>query len=448
MVMVRTALETPADMETEVTRISAAGATTPTTENARRRKNHRRRIPPSCFKPSTSAYLFLLACWYNGVVSLASDDPVRVFVNNTNSREQGPAPPGYQSDSFQARIYGGEQVEDESLYPYFIDWNGCAASLIYPDIALTAAHCQGDRGPAMVGSYERDATSSEAVGARVTKMIPHPDFYQQEFNGLLQNDIMVVQLGGWVEKRTVPRDDGLESPKADDPLTIMGLGRLTGEVVATVGNETYLKYPTVLQTAEVSYVDNTTCAETYEGLNNDLAFCASSGQSDSCYGDSGGPVIDLEGTQVGIVSFGIGCGNSRFPGGYTRVSHYNEWIEQQICAGSQNPPPSCEQEGDGRGGKRKRQYKRLRIDLKHDLFPEDITWQLIHPRRGIVARSKDYTVKEYLDMQGVIETVFVDVKHGQYTFQIEDFYGDGMGIGDYGKSMCPLMSYRMLYQTM
>ena len=34
--------------------------------------------------------------------------------------------------------------------------------------------------------------------------------------------------------------------------------------------------------------------------------------------------------QVGIVSFGIGCGRRNIPGVYTKVSAYEDWIEETI----------------------------------------------------------------------------------------------------------------------
>lgn len=58
------------------------------------------------------------------------------------------------------------------------------------------------------------------------------------------------------------------------------------------------------------------------------------GISDSCQGDSGGPLqIYPEGSYiakvVGIVSFGISCG-SAWPGIYTRVAYYLDWIESHV----------------------------------------------------------------------------------------------------------------------
>ena len=50
-------------------------------------------------------------------------------------------------------------------------------------------------------------------------------------------------------------------------------------------------------------------------------------------GDSGGPLfICLPGTctQIGIVSWGIGCAKEQYPGVYTRVTEMMPWIRRIV----------------------------------------------------------------------------------------------------------------------
>lgn len=56
-------------------------------------------------------------------------------------------------------------------------------------------------------------------------------------------------------------------------------------------------------------------------------------------GDSGGPLVCRRGdhwTQVGIVSIGLDCGDVNFPGIYSKVSFYVDWITKTIRQFSDN----------------------------------------------------------------------------------------------------------------
>jgi hypothetical protein len=47
--------------------------------------------------------------------------------------------PGACEGNIETRIVGGAQAGQDK-YPYFILWEGCAATLIHEDVALSAAH--------------------------------------------------------------------------------------------------------------------------------------------------------------------------------------------------------------------------------------------------------------------------------------------------------------------
>lgn len=58
------------------------------------------------------------------------------------------------------------------------------------------------------------------------------------------------------------------------------------------------------------------------------------GRTDACQNDSGGPLVCLDADKqpvlVGIVSFGKGCARPNYPGVYSNVASYTEWIHQTI----------------------------------------------------------------------------------------------------------------------
>ncbi|KAK7022796.1 hypothetical protein SK128_010999, partial [Halocaridina rubra] len=51
-------------------------------------------------------------------------------------------------------------------------------------------------------------------------------------------------------------------------------------------------------------------------------------------GDSGGPLVfdgaNGRSQEVGVVSSGLGCGDSRYPGIYSRTDAYLNWIDEVV----------------------------------------------------------------------------------------------------------------------
>lgn len=89
-------------------------------------------------------------------------------------------------------------------------------------------------------------------------------------------------------------------------------------------------------------MDRESCARSYEDLTklprglDDNMLCALDAnvtrKSDSCLGDSGGPLLMIVGPNhsvVGVTAFGQKCGGSA-PSVYTAVYPYLKWIEEQV----------------------------------------------------------------------------------------------------------------------
>lgn len=86
-----------------------------------------------------------------------------------------------------------------------------------------------------------------------------------------------------------------------------------------------------LQAVQIPVISREACREKYDDETiTDRMICAASLLEgiDACQGDSGGP-FEENGVLIGIISWGIGCGDRRYPGVYTNVvdTEIHEFIE-------------------------------------------------------------------------------------------------------------------------
>ena len=96
--------------------------------------------------------------------------------------------------------------------------------------------------------------------------------------------------------------------------------------------------PKTLQVVDVPMIDNRQCEQWHreKGINviiYDEMVCAGyyGGGKDSCQGDSGGPLMLYDEDAgswllVGVVSFGNRCAEPGYPGVYTRLTTFIDWI--------------------------------------------------------------------------------------------------------------------------
>jgi trypsin len=227
----------------------------------------------------------------------------------------------------------------------------CGGTLIGSTIVLTAAHCMyynaiwDPVNHVLVNLYDRyDPAGVVTINIRDPSeggkdIVVHPDFDASPEKAMY-NDIALVFLpvGQKVADYAQINDDPNE-PVEDDPMRVMGWGHTE---YGGDGSD-------VLLETTVDYISNVECIEAYADItaeygvvitDTDGMMCAYQNFAGSCQGDSGGPLfqVDKDGeignrpTQVGIPSWTIGCADPRYPGLYTRVSYYEEWIKETVCS--------------------------------------------------------------------------------------------------------------------
>lgn len=207
-----------------------------------------------------------------------------------------PAPPG-AAPWIAALMIGGHQF--------------CAATVIGERAALTAAHCQVDPSADTLLVGTQDLTSGgRRIGITETRN------HWRWTSTTSGHDVAVLILADPVG---VPPIELARVAPDDGTALVLGWGRTSESGSGS----------SVLLQAELPLVPWAQCWQAYPLALDDTMLCAGGKDLDACYGDSGGPLV-RDGKQLGIVSFGRGCGRPGFPGVNTSVPAVLDWVE--ACA--------------------------------------------------------------------------------------------------------------------
>ncbi|EMP27412.1 Anionic trypsin [Chelonia mydas] len=210
--------------------------------------------------------------------------------------------------------------------PYQVSLNSgyhfCGGSLINNQWVVSAAHCYKSRIEVRLGEYNIDVVEGTEQFIRAIKIIRHPKYNSR----LLDNDIMLIKLA---------TQANLNSRVATIPLPSACVAAGTQCLISGWGNtlSSGSNYPELLQCLDAPVLTDAVCSAAYPGQITKNMICVGfpEGGKDSCQGDSGGPVV-CNGVLQGIVSWGIGCAQQGYPGVYTKVCNYVDWIKNTIAA--------------------------------------------------------------------------------------------------------------------
>ncbi|XP_076759171.1 trypsin alpha [Xylocopa sonorina] len=226
------------------------------------------------------------------------------------------------------RIVGGEETTIYAApYQVSLQKSGhhiCGGSIIGKNWVLTAGHCSDYA--ARLYQIRSGSTNVNSGGSmhKVQQIIRHKG-YATNRNGIPVNDIALFRIAD---------SDAFQFTNGRQPVRLYqgNAEQLVGKSAMITGWGTTNKgTPVVLNKVSVPVIAKKSCDSAYRSVGGvpqgEICAGLTEGGKDSCQGDSGGPLV-VDGSLVGVVSWGMGCGTPKYPGVYTDVAYYRQWIKE------------------------------------------------------------------------------------------------------------------------
>ena len=197
----------------------------------------------------------------------------------------------------------------------------CGGSVVGDRVVVTAAHCvEGEIADGIeVRAGVTDLDAPQGQVRDVAAIVEHPRYAETG-----TADIAMLVLDTSLEMSDTVATIPLAT--ADD-LARATVGRVTGWGATSEDDELGSG---VMLGAAVPIVADAICEI---GIDPDDEFCAGGTGTDSCYGDSGGPLtIETDRGRVlaGVVSWGEECGGAT-AGAYAEVPAFSAWIDERLA---------------------------------------------------------------------------------------------------------------------